>query len=78
MLHGITLLKSHDNMPELSFEMSRSKSQEIGINWRIFTHNNFWHKLEKLTIFVNQFQLCLTSSLTNMLCSIVFVKISLQ
>ena len=42
-------------MPELSFKISRSKSQEIGINWGIFTHNNFGHKLEKLTIFVNQF-----------------------
>ena len=39
-------------MPKLSFQMSRSR------NWHklgIFTHNNFGHKLEKLTIIVNQF-----------------------
>ena len=54
MLHGITLLKYHDNMPKLSFIMSRSKSKEIGIKWGILKHNNFGHKLEKLTICVNQ------------------------
>ena len=35
--------------------MSKSKSQEIGIKWGIFTHNIFGHTLEKLTIFVNIF-----------------------
>ena len=60
---------------------SRSKSQEVGIKWGIFTHNIFGHKLEKLKIFVNQFlsfQLCKASSFRNMLRSIAFVKISRQ
>ena len=46
MLHGITLLNQHDNMP---------KCQEIGINLEIFTHDIFGHKSEKLTIFVYRF-----------------------
>ena len=55
MSHGITLLKQHENMPKFVILMSRSRSQEIGINWEIFTHNIVGHKLEKLTIFVTDF-----------------------